>query len=287
MKLAKNLITRVNTHIKLPDEFLKPIEVAYEKVLADEALVDLCIECRDVICSEVNPHTYGSVGNFPKLAEFDDSFSDLLRAIILISNYDNLLALYREKGIPESQLSEILPDLAVAIGESTRLSGHVGLGGIRFGWMALHFTAQIFRIGRLQYCYLPDYGLLDVHIPRDGKLVGCDESYEMALEFYSKHFPDLPIIGFTCKSWLCDPTLKEILPATSNILTFQSRYTTGKREDVEGYSAVYEYVYDLNEKPEDLNTLPEDTSVRRVIKAFLLKGGNIHNTPGFIRVPLK
>lgn len=69
-------------------------------------------------------------------------------------------------------------------------------------------------------------GVLEVHIPAESKLSheACGESFKMSVDFFNKHFPELPFCGYMCTSWLLDPQLKEILPATSNIVKFQCEF---------------------------------------------------------------
>lgn len=49
-------------------------------------------------------------------------------------------------------------------------------------------------------------------------------SMEIALNFYDKYFPELPIKGFWSESWLYDNRLSFLLPATSNIVEVQRRF---------------------------------------------------------------
>ena len=281
--LEPGLIMRANAHMKLPDKYLQPLTEMYEKVRADEALTRLCLECRDYFAKRVNAVSYVTEGDMPQLASYDPEFRDLFHIVVLLSNYENMLTQCRNLGIPEEYALKNMEDMAINIEESEWISGHIGLHGIRFWWMGLHFTGQLLRIGRLQYCYLPDSGLLDVHIARGGRLTDCDASYKDAAELYEKIFPELPVVGFVCNSWLLDPALRELLPASSNILTFQNRYRIGQRGQNEDTS-IYPYVYNLPSRPSDLSVLQENTSLQKSLKGYLISNRIICATRGFIRV---
>lgn len=83
---------------------------------------------------------------------------------------------------------------------------------------------------------------------------------------------------FICDSWLLSPNLKEVLPEDSNILKFQRMFEVTK---------VY-YTFPQAEQRifgdilEDKTAYPENTSLRRNAKAYILSGKDLGIGLGFI-----
>ena len=79
----------------------------------------------------------------------------------------------------------------------------------------------------------------------------------------------------TCESWLLSPVLKDLLPPDSRILRFQRVFdlTPGSGDERE---AVLQWVFRLTPSQQQgvsLDALPENTSLQKNLKRFLLSGG--------------
>ena len=48
-------------------------------------------------------------------------------------------------------------------------------------------------------------------------------SLDAAPAFFAEHFPDVPVQGVHCHSWMLDPRLPQLLPG-SNLAAFQQRW---------------------------------------------------------------
>jgi hypothetical protein len=157
-----------------------------------------------------------------------------------------------------------------------------GVGGLdRQSWLVRHFRGTLYRLGRLQFDMLgPD---LDVHIPEDGPLspAACDESFGAARAFFARHFGNT-YARAVCRSWLLDEQLAEYLPATSNIIRFQRRFTpTGPVED--GDHDILEFVF--RRHPTDLSELPQETALQRAIVTHLREKKHWRIASGVIHLP--
>jgi hypothetical protein len=272
----KGFIERANIYMKLPERFLSPLTDMYSRIIADGTLSERFAACYRYVFINAE-------GEYPQPDGHNAPFTDLFNTVVLIARFDNLLSFYKKSNITEQVLRDTLADVAVNIEETEQLCGHIGLDVIRFWWISSHFKGTLFRVGRLQYIYLPESGLLDVHIPRGGKLTGCDDSYKDALVFFESTFPERPVVGFTCCSWLIDPALRHVLPPSSRILSFQQKYRIGERITAQN-DAVFPYVFIFYYAPEDLSSLPEETLLQKSLKAYLLSGGTVCNTRGFLRI---
>jgi len=127
-----------------------------------------------------------------------------------------------------------------------------------------------------------DTGLLEVHITIGERLLNeaCRKSLAMAIDFYAKHFPEQLFEIFTCHSWLMDPQLSGLLPQTGNIVQFQKLFHLFPRNSEN--TDVFRFAFDVYETPEDLNNLPERSSMHKALKAHLVSGKSILSPGGFI-----
>ncbi|MCC7299491.1 MAG: DUF5596 domain-containing protein [Verrucomicrobia bacterium] len=67
---------------------------------------------------------------------------------------------------------------------------------------------------------------IEIHIAGGSPMPfdACLASYRQALDFFPSYYKDRKFKACTCTSWLLDPALPKILPATSNICKFQSTF---------------------------------------------------------------
>ena len=208
-------------------------------------------------------------------------------ALGLIGNWAvKSLELWSEKGFPEDVAIATLYDLTIWSNRCLDKTGKVGL--IEWRWFIVHITARIFRLGRLQFepgmirgekipypdgTIIPDgTPILGVHIPRgDGfNPDSISESFERAKTFFPEYFGKY-YDTYICSSWLLAPQLEGMISETSSIAYFRKFFTVYGEHT--GYSQAEEYVF--LEKLEDKTKYPEDTSLRRNLKKFLLEGGEI------------
>ena len=117
--------------------------------------------------------------------------------------------------------------------------------------------------------------IIVIHIPRTGTPLSpteCDEDFNKAKEFFKDSFTDTPI-AFSCHSWLVYEKLREFLSDKSNIIAFMNRFEICYTDfhDLGNYSQVWR-LFDVDYNG-DLNDLPEDSSLRRAFKKYLIDGG--------------
>ncbi|MFK7696386.1 acyltransferase domain-containing protein [Paenibacillus sp. HJGM_3] len=129
----------------------------------------------------------------------------------------------------------------------------------------------------------PGDPVYDVHIPADGRLTAdlYEASYVQASPFYSTHYPELKFKAYVCSSWLLDPQLRTLLPRSANIVQFQSQfhlYPIGGGDD-----SFYNFLFDCNVCP--VEQLPEQSSMQRTVKDYMLRGGQMRAMGGFKLLP--
>ena len=123
---------------------------------------------------------------------------------------------------------------------------------------------------------------LGMHIPRNAD-VSTDATMhacKAALQMVHERFPEYGVSnGVFCASWLLNPRLRQIQGDQSRITQFGECFTRFPMKDAGG-SAVFSFVF--VRKPENLQDLPEDTSLQRKLKKLYLDGDCIHTYSGAI-----
>ncbi|WP_233290028.1 acyltransferase domain-containing protein [Kitasatospora sp. MBT66] len=207
---------------------------------------------------------------------------------------------HRALGIPAEVTGSTLADLGRQLAVS-RWRGRSGLGNAR--WLTLHFRGELFQLGRLQFqrtrlaaADIPATGTggadawsLQLHIPDHcGPLspAACDRALDRAREFFPRHFPGEPYRSCHIFSWLLDPQLADHLPAGSNIVRFQRRFSPLEQPDrpsVPEDTNPLKFVFGDVERP--LDSLPRDTAVQRALVDHLRAGGHWYVRGGRLPFP--
>ena len=147
-------------------------------------------------------------------------------------------------------------------------------------------SARLFRLGTLEFELTEDRGqkAVHVHIPSDADLSpqARHRSYDTARDFIARLFPAYEGVPFLCTSWLLSPALKECLPESSRILSFQSEYKV--TEVFPDHDQFLTWVYKRPDIP--LADLPESTTLQRNLKKYLLAGGRIGEAAGVLDLHL-
>src|SRR5690625_642757 len=122
--------------------------------------------------------------------------------------------------------------------------------------------------------------VLGIHIPRKGQFTKelCQDSIYQAKNFFHHYFPDKNFRAFVCVSWMLDPQLQSLLDASSNIVRFQKMFNLYPVLSMD--HTIYKFVYRC--KPCKVEDLPENTTLQRKIKNYMLSGGLMHTGGGFI-----
>ena len=194
---------------------------------------------------------------------------------------------YQEKGISDEIFDRTFYDITIWCKECFRKYGIYGLEEV--WWLALSVKMKLFRLGRLQFEPIQlkedmvgrqrtipaGTEVLNVHIPEGEPLDyhACIESLRMAEEFFGGKKQI-----FVCDSWLLSPNLKEVLPENSNILRFQRMFEVTKVH----YAFPQAEQRIFGDILEDKTSYPEDTSLRRNAKAYILAGKDLGIGLGFI-----
>ncbi|MBE6712651.1 MAG: hypothetical protein E7580_03910 [Ruminococcaceae bacterium] len=152
------------------------------------------------------------------------------------------------------------------------------------GYPAVNFRCpnekQTFSKDKWKLVIAPGDDIFCLHIPRGTDLSPAKvaEAIRSARQIAKRSYPERNIKGIRCTSWLLSPTLNELLGDKSNISNFSNIFNRYPIRN--NGNGVFSFAF--NGRPADLNDLPEDTSLRRKVKALYLEGGFVLNYGGFI-----
>ena len=192
----------------------------------------------------------------------------------------DMRARYEALGIPQGIYEANLKDVTLWCEDFTEKTGQPGIKEWR--WIGKSLRLELFRLGRLQFeptaleeeiihngqVFPIGTPVLSVHIPAGEPLnpAAALDSFRQAEAFFPRYLgTSYPL--FICCSWLMAPALQEVLPPSSRILHFQRMFeTVYTRPHRQAEERVFGFL------AEDLNTYPENTSLQRALKAYLLTG---------------
>jgi hypothetical protein len=201
---------------------------------------------------------------------------------------------HAERGIPDDISWATLADLGQQIKVNRRTHGDYGLE--THWWMTIHWTGQIYALGRLQYLLHqvpadkpvpgtePGEWIIGVHIPETGPLTPelVDDSLQQAREFFPRYFPEYPVRTANLWSWLIDPYLLDQLPQDSNMVKFGRRFTPyGTPNDSQDSAIFFTFrTHGLDR----LDELPQDTRLQRLVVGRIKDGGTWQSAYGYLKL---
>lgn len=164
----------------------------------------------------------------------------------------------------------------------------------RHYWAWRQTAGLLFRVGTLEYelftladgmqteslALPPASPVLSIHIPSDADLSreAVLDSFGQAREFFARFFPEYRYRAAYCASWLLSGNLRGLLPESSRIRGFQDFFEMAFCDESKNDCIIWVFKRQY-ENPADY---PEDTSLQRSIKAFILNGGTVGYGAGLV-----
>lgn len=227
------------------------------------------------------------VGN---LLDFEPSFragkgqeaieEGLVTLLALIAIAPDAYEELRRRSVPADLAWHALADLGQQAHIFRSIFGFLGLSSV--DWCTANFTGRLLWLGRLQYTLERDraYGAhatrLGIHVPATGPLTPAevDESLDLARTVALSTFRDFRPGRAIIYSWLLDPALPKLLPASSNVVKFADRFERfGPTTDNPRAGLFFGFNVEPLLQPVDLSALPQQTSMERALWARLRAGG--------------
>ena len=274
------------TEIGFDDEAIKALSSDLERMLAEPESKAILEKQVALYETDVN-RNYGEIlSEIDKAAEIAGVHKYSAELLIFILFSKRLRELYKQNGISDKIWFDSMSDLKWKLWECKAVKG--SWGSFVAGWFPGFFNLTRFALGRLQFEIVEFDGeyekngkklkkgdkVVNVHIPRTLTPLdkeSRDDAYSQAAEFF-KDMTDGAPIAFVCSSWLLYPEAEKILPAHSNIRGFMEDYDIIRSKvDEEGDYHNMWRLFDMDFTG-DFNDYPEDSSLRRAYKKFLLDG---------------
>lgn len=198
-------------------------------------------------------------------------------ALAAKSEYDRL-------GIPETIYVDTMSAFSRFVREHKESFGCYGFD--RGSWTPRQVSCKLFRIGQLEYEFtqLDGTSAVSLHIPTDVDLRPdvLYPSVKSGLAELYRLFPEYRGKTVFCHSWLLSPMLKDFLSEDSNILHFQKLFDIDPK-GIPGNDVLL-WVFKNYKLPKE--AYPENTSLQRKLKRFLLDGGQFLEGWGQLRFPV-
>lgn len=274
------------------------------QIADNEALCWLLDRCQGQIAARAG-QLDGPLDELPQLPAWLGAAGRCFPIHLFVTALADAEERHRRLGIPAEVSRATFADLARHIAIHRRVTGLTGVDAP--WWILLHLRAILFECGRLQYNLLrighgdlspgqwysaqeaglrgpgfrPGDAAAGIHIPEGPPLTApaCDAADRSARELLDGCFPDLRVRIGICTSWLLDDQLAGYLPAASNILRFQHRFTLvpGWRQ---ADKQIVEFVF--RRADGDIAGVPQETTLQRAVTAHLRAGGHWRTRTGWL-----
>ncbi len=222
----------------------------------------------------------------------DEPLTRYFHLYVFLAAVGDVLAKHDARDIPPEITWTTLRDVGLQVAHHQARRGVYGFDGAF--WIFNHFQGGLFQLGRLQYelgtaaydapGFVTGDPILEMHIPAIGPLTpgSCDASQDEARTFFARHFPETPYRFGTCESWLLDEQLTDVLPESSNIVSFQQRFTHDDAYSSPGDDDIIRFTFGW--LPEDLGELPQDTTLQRGIVKKIREGHHWRIRRGWLEI---
>lgn len=189
--------------------------------------------------------------------------------------------MYQEKGISLEIFAETMKFTSRFLRSRKKETGEWRIDIL--GWFWREISLVEYRLGCLEYELVEENGTREIslHIPSDADMspASIDASFAACRAFLAEYYPDWQNLPWCCDSWMMSQALPHLLREDSNILAYQRRFTpVSCHEDSLG---VLDWVFPPHTKVSE--DLPENTSLQRKMKAWLLAGNKVGWTKAYLK----
>lgn len=151
--LQDEYVSRIRNRVRLSDRRAGRICEAMATIRRHESLRSLAWLWHFIIFRQPDPEIE-RVGSWPAPLDpsgEDETFDSIFPAVVLLSGYEQLAAVYEKRRIPEKIIVETLDAVEGSMELYEGRTGIHGLGMGYFNWLQHAFHARLYRIGRLEY----------------------------------------------------------------------------------------------------------------------------------------
>jgi len=218
-----------------------------------------------------------------------------LNMLMLLYLCEELQQWFFDRGISEEIFVHTMKDLVLWAEDYFKQSG--GVFGIAFEvlWLGTYYSGKLFRLGRLEFELATAWRdilgthikngdtYISVHIPEGGGMTpeACQESFDMAVPFFKKHFPDHHFDCLLCHTWMFDEQLKSVLSPNSNLVRFFDFFEVVSLEESD---EIIRHVFGNGSTRENILDRPCESSLTRWIVQNVKEGGKFYEGLGIRKV---
>ncbi len=289
------------------NDYIKANWVLFKQIYNDDIVLD-------AVRKEINSDSKKLIkysealldGKWSKLEGMPPLFILSTLAISLKPVFDKFIKM----GFSESVFYDTMSDVKIW-GEDYRTHHNGDIGVSEINWLQLHFSCQIFKIGRLQYQISKYYfeksteyngvtfkygdRCYNIHIPRGAKLdsVSCKKSITLAIDTLEDIFRDIQTDIMMCHSWLLSPYNQKFVAPNSNIAKFAKMFKiVGESDEVEQH---FRWIFDIREDNKifakckkkngyyyNLENFTPKTSLQVAAKNYIMAGGELSGGKGLL-----
>ncbi|NLE45647.1 MAG: DUF5596 domain-containing protein [Chloroflexi bacterium] len=136
--------------LRLPKDLIEAFFSVFRTLRASPAAQRWVWYCQFVFAQQSGETVTRVCSHWPELTSLLGEHAPMFTAVVALSALPRMVALYREKGLPDSILRDTLSDFLIVM-EDYR-DKHAGRWGLSLiDWLYYHFTGKLFKLGRLQF----------------------------------------------------------------------------------------------------------------------------------------
>lgn len=189
-----------------------------------------------------------------------------------------------KRGINSEIIKNSVAPVCGCIKRNEGLTGEPGTSAYYF-WIYKYAKGELFRINEFEYETSKKDGkdMVNIHIPAGTKLNVYEnlKSFKGAIDFFEKHYPEFKPEGMMCESWLLSNEIEEVMGGPTNISRFGDMFDKYSIGDERG-DAVFRFVYNFAAPYPPIEDVPENTTLQRKLKAYMLSGKRVYAMGGTI-----
>lgn len=156
------------------------------------------------------------------------------------------------------------------------------------GEKIIHEANNCPKIKKTDILIQPGDICINLHIDRNGRLEpkSVDNSFKQAKKMLKKYFPQMEGQKFIyrCHSWLLSIQMGQFLSPDRHIMYFQNLFLLLPPHEDDAGDDFYRFLFNMQKSSPNfsIENLPEDTSLRKNVKKYLLAGNSVQEGRGLI-----
>ncbi len=273
----EKILTFAKKYDSMPEDVKVHIFKSFDEIKKDEGYKMIAKAIFYCLKNDIDP------GNFKP--DFNDGIkAQFVMFFPVWYMLEDFAADMERRGIDFDIIKKSVAPVCGCIKRNKDLVGEMGTSAFFF-WIYKYAKGELFRINEFEYERYKHEGkdIVNIHIPAGTKLSVYEnlKSFKGALDFFDKYYPELKMTGVICESWLLSDKIEEVMGKATNISRFGDMFDRFSIGDERG-DAVFRFVYDFAAPYPPVEDLPENTTLQRKLKTYMLSGKRVYALGGTI-----